>query len=217
MRAVRRAIDVADDPRHWDVAATYRGPGSRDPFELLQAHWPQTGHGIRTQGHAQERRRRGPANHTEPRERFRTARSTMFFRSVALRRRGRSRSSEKDAELWLKGRPKGTRPKMFALGTQQARQYAQAIGQQAPHAGIPNLGGTPPGMARATPANDGSGATVLQFALAAPSPVFWSCARTCSFDHRTPLCSQSASATQASCAQDQNPRRSSRPLKQHPG
>ena len=65
MRAVRRAIDVADDPRHWDVAATYRGPGSRDPFELLQAHWPQTGHGIRTQGHAQERRRRGPANHTD--------------------------------------------------------------------------------------------------------------------------------------------------------
>ena len=46
----------------------------------------------------------------------------------------------------------------------------------------------------------------LQFALAAPSPVFWPCvhtglcSRTCSFHHRAPLCSQSASATQASCA-----------------
>ncbi len=156
MRAVRRAIDVADDPRHWDVAATYRGPGSRDPFELLQAHWPQTGHGIRTQGHAQERRRRGPANHTDHANASgRHARQCYSVRSPSEDEA--EAEAVKDAELWLKGRPKGTRPKMFALGTQQARQYAQAIGQ-APHAGIPNLGGTPPGMARATPANDGSGA-----------------------------------------------------------
>ena len=52
----------------------------------------------------------------------------------------------------------------------------------------------------------------VQTALAAPSRVSWPCARTCSLNHRTPLCSRSRAR-----AQGQDPPRSSRPLVRYAG